>query len=91
MYTTLHNAHEAVVSVHGIEQIEVTANAMLRDDGSPLYWQELRFRDGSGLSLGRVTLFLERPEVALPVGSLPPYWGLDLGKPLGLLDGDAPF
>ena len=91
MYTTLHSAHEATVSVHGVEQIEVTANATLRDNGIPVYWQELCFRDGSGLSLGRVTLFLERPEVALPVGSLPPYWGQVLGKPLGLLDGEAPF
>ena len=91
MNTTLHSSHEASVCVHGIEQIEVTANASQREDGSPVYWQELSFRDGKGLLLGRVTLFLERPEAALPVGSQPPYWGCDLRKPFGLVDGEAPF
>lgn len=92
MQTRLHSSHETTVSIHGIARIEVAADALLRDDGEPAYWQELRFYDAEDVSLGLVTLFLARPGVALPVGSLPPYWGLDITKPVELgMDGEAPF
>ena len=44
-----------------------------------------------GRDVGRVTLFLEDQGAALPIGDQPPYWGIDPGKPLALVDGKAPF
>ncbi|MCP3867752.1 MAG: hypothetical protein GY703_06590 [Gammaproteobacteria bacterium] len=91
MDTTFHSSGNSTVSVHDVQRIDVSANSVIRDNGEPLYWQSLTFLDGKGQELGKVTVFLESPEAALPVGDQPPYWGLDLSEPPMAVDGKAPF
>ena len=83
------------VSLYRVERIEVSANGAPLSDGSQTmcWWQELQLYDCDDALIGRVVLHLTSPEVALPVGDQPPYWGVDprrLGA-LTLLDGEAPF
>ena len=91
MRTTLHSGGSGSVSVHDVAAIAVSANSRLREDGSVCYWQDLSFFDGEGLPVGTLTLFLARPEAALPVGDQPPYWGVDPRSALAVMDGEPPF
>ncbi|NCA72759.1 MAG: hypothetical protein EOM91_22430 [Sphingobacteriia bacterium] len=77
--------------VHDVDHIEVTAATAPRDGGFVCWWQTLTFFDRDGVQLGEVVAFLKRPEAALPIGDQPPYWGMDLSKPAGLMDGESPF
>jgi hypothetical protein len=67
------------VSVYQVARIEVSANGAPLSDGSQTmcWWQELQLFDGSDALIGRVVLHLKSPDVALPVGDQPPYWGVD--------------
>jgi hypothetical protein len=80
--------------VHRVSKIQVSADSapVDYDDGRrSAYWQTLVFLDDEDRELGTVTLFLANPEVALPVGDQPPYWGIDPSKALMVIDGEAPF
>ena len=83
------------VSVYQVARIVVSANGAPLSDGSQTmcWWQELQLFDGGDALIGRVVLHLTRPEVALPVGDQPPYWGVDPRRvgALALLDGESPF
>jgi hypothetical protein len=78
-------------SAHSVNRIAVNANSALGESGSVYWWQELDLFDEADRKIGRVVLFLTRPDVALPVGDQPPYWGMDLSKPLAMENGEAPF
>ena len=92
MNTTFHSGGNSTVSVHDVQRIEVSANSKIMDNGEPMYWQKLIFLDGEGRELGRVTVFLDGPEAALPVGEQPPYWGNELAGSTALDgDGSSPF
>lgn len=79
------------VSIHEVAEIRVEANSAILPGGEPHYWQVLVMLSKDGRDMGRVTLHLDEPAVALPVGDQPPYWGIDLAKPPALVDGKAPF
>lgn len=79
------------VSFYEVAEIRVEANSSILPAGRPHYWQSLVLLDAQGRDLGRVTLHLDSPGVALPIGSQPPYWGIDLEKPLALVEGKPPF
>lgn len=79
------------VTILDVSEIRVEANSGILPNGRPHYWQALVLLDAQGRNLGRVTLHLDSPGVALPVGSQPPYWGIDLDKPLALVEGKPPF
>lgn len=70
------------VSIHEVAEIRAEANSAILPSGQVHYWQSLVFLDAQGETLGRVVLHLDQPGVALPVGGQPPYWGMDLTKPL---------
>jgi hypothetical protein len=80
--------------VHRVSKIQVSVDSAPVDfeDGRRIaYWQTLVLLDDEGRELGKVTAFLTSPEVALPVGDEPPYWGIDQSKALVVIDGEAPF
>lgn len=79
------------VTFHKVAEIRVEANSALLSEGEPHYWQTFVLIGPDGRDVGRVTLFLEDQGAALPIGDQPPYWGIDPGKPLALVDGKAPF
>lgn len=79
------------ISIHGVDRIKVSAASCPSEAGLMCWWQTLKFFDRQGGELGELVAFLERPEAAIPVGDQPPYWGLDLRQPLGLVDGESPF
>jgi hypothetical protein len=83
------------VSLYQVERIEVSANGAPMSDGSQrmCWWQELALYDRDDALIGRVVLHLTSPEVALPVGDQPPYWGVNPRQvgALALLDGESPF
>ena len=81
----------AEFSVHGVHEIRVSADCRPREGGGMNHWQQLVFFDASGHMVGEVVLFLDSPEVALPLGDQPPYWGIDPSKPLEVVDGQPPF
>ena len=77
------------INVHQVARIDVSAAT------SPLehmttWWQILTFFNQEGEKLGEVVAFLENADAAIPVGDHPPYWGMDLTKPAGLMDGESP-
>jgi hypothetical protein len=78
------------VTILNVAEIRAEANSGILPNGRPHYWQALVLLDAQGNDLGRITLHLDSPEVALPVGDQPPYWGIDLTKPLAAqLEGPA--
>ena len=83
------------VSLYRVERIEVRANGAPMSDGSQTmcWWQELQLFDGDDALIGRIVLHLSRPEVALPIGEQPPYWGIDPRQvgALARLEGESPF
>jgi hypothetical protein len=79
------------ISVHQVARIEVSAVTSPLDRDITSWWQILTFFDQQGEKLGELVAFLESPDVALPIGDQPPYWGMDLNKPAGLMDGESPF
>lgn len=82
----------AEFSVHNVDRITVCASTVPSDDGKTYWWQTMRFFDCDNNEIGKVVVFLDRPDAALPVGDQPPYWGMDLNKPALLsADGEAPF
>ena len=91
MDTRFYSGSNSTVSVHDVQQIQVSADSTIQSSGKPLYWQRLVFIGRDGQELGQVTVFLESPEAAMPVGEQPPYWGLDPSKPLMAVDGSPPF
>ena len=70
------------VDIHEVAEIRIEANSGILPEGQAHYWQSLVLLDSEGGFLGQVTLHLKQPEAALPVGDQPPYWGVDLTKPL---------
>ena len=90
MNTTFHSGGNSTVSVHDVRRIQVSADSAMMKNGEPLYWQSLTFLDGEGRELGKVTVFLEDPAAALPIGDQPPYWGNELAGGTDL-DGTSPF
>jgi hypothetical protein len=89
--TILSGNGNVAVNVHGVSRIEVSADSTINEEGKPLYWQELTFHNAEGVALGTVTLFLDEPEAALPVGDQPPYWGIDPTRPVMVVDEESPF
>ena len=79
------------ISIHQVARIDVTAVACPMEPNITAWWQTLTFFDQEGEKLGEVVAFLESPGAALPIGDQPPYWGMDLTKPAGLMDGESPF
>lgn len=67
------------VSFHRVSRIRVSADGrpLVSRDGQMCWWQSLELFDDQGTCLGQITLHLTRPEVALPTGDQPPYWGVD--------------
>jgi hypothetical protein len=79
-------------SAHCVNRIKVSANSAPLDSGGALcWWQTLTMFDSADEEIGRVTLFLTRPDVALPLGDQPPYWDVTTNPPAQLMDGDSPF
>lgn len=79
------------ISVHHVARIEVSAVTCPLERNITSWWQILTFFNQEGEKLGEVVAFLEGPRAALPIGDQPPYWGMDLTKPAGLMDGESPF
>ena len=83
------------VNWYQVERIAVSANGAPLSDGSQTmcWWQELQLYDCDDALIGRIVLHLTGPEVALPVGDQPPYWGVDPRQrgALALLEGESPF
>ena len=90
MNTTFHSGGNSTVNVHDVQQIQVSANSAVMNSGELIYWQSLVFLGREGLELGKVTVFLEDPAAALPIGDQPPYWGNELAGNTDL-DGASPF
>ncbi|MCB1881727.1 MAG: hypothetical protein KDI54_17025 [Gammaproteobacteria bacterium] len=90
MDTTFHSGGNSTVNVHDVQQIQVSANSAVMNSGELIYWQSLVFLGREGLELGKVTVFLEDPAAALPIGDQPPYWGNELAGNTDL-DGASPF
>jgi len=78
------------LSIYSVGRIAIKADSAVGDSGV-IRWQRLEFFDRLGSRLGEVVLFLDRAEVALPLGDQPPYWGVDGVKPLDMVDGESPF
>jgi hypothetical protein len=81
----------ASFSIHDVDRIEVSAATAPIAGGLVCWWQTVKFFDSDGAEIGEVVVFLKRPEAAIPTGDQPPYWGMDVSKPAGLMDGDSPF
>ena len=66
-------------SWHQVDRIVVTANGAPLSEGSHsmCWWQALELFDRDDALIGRIVLHLTSPEVALPIGEQPPYWGID--------------
>jgi hypothetical protein len=79
------------ISVHHVARIEVSAVTCHTGRDITSWWQILTILNQQGEKLGEVVAFLESPGAALPIGDQPPYWGMDLTKPAGLMDGESPF
>lgn len=79
------------ISIHQVARIEVSAVTCPMGRDITSWWQILTFFDQQGAKLGELVAFLESPDAALPIGDQPPYWGMDLTKPAGLMDGESPF
>ena len=82
------------ISWHDVNRIQVSANgAALPNNQGMCWWQELELFDPDEVLIGRIVLHLKRPEVALPVGDQPPYWGIDPRRrgALAMLEGEPPF
>jgi hypothetical protein len=78
-------------SVMDVAKVEVKAESnWIESTGKTSYRQELVFLDGEGEVLGSVLLFLTGPEVALPCGEMPPYFGAEEARP-DPLTGESPF
>jgi hypothetical protein len=81
-------------AVHNVSKIQVEVNSAPVDYADwrrSAYWQTLVLLDDDGRQLGKVVLFLTSPDVALPVGDEPPYWGVDPCRAMVPVNGEAPF
>jgi hypothetical protein len=78
-------------SAHFVNRIEVKADSAPCDTGSLCWWQEISLFNDSDQRIGRVVIFLTRPDVALPIGDQPPYWEVTTNPPAQMMDGEAPF
>lgn len=81
------------INVHDVAKIQVSADGRpFEHQGHMHWWQSLLLFDRHDTLIGEITLHLHHPEVALPVGDQPPYWGLDPQRqPLVIEADEVPF
>ena len=77
------------VSVFSVGRVAIEADSIVDANGKIHHWQTLMFYDTKGAFLGSVYVDLASPDVAIPCGEMPPYFGAETATVDEL--GESPF